>query len=161
MSTNIYTAAEFATFASNITECVRKVAAVPYTNPNVVIRPSIDEYEITVDETVDKATMQAALISTTSAVNLSVDSANQTILDNGADTATYNLTGEPNATVNLSWIGTLIINKSSMTLDGAGLGSFVIGPYPSGNITDAQGISIICSYASDIADGVVCNIVVS
>jgi len=160
MSTNIYTAVEFATFAASITEAVRKVKVVPYTNPSVVIRPSLDEHEIMVDEIVDKASMQAALIAITAPANLSVDTANQVVLDDGADTATYNLTGAPSATVNLSWIGTLVINKASLTLDGGGLGSFVIGPYASGNITDAQGINIVCTYAGDVADGVTCNVVV-
>jgi hypothetical protein len=160
MSTNVYTAVEFATFASNITECVRKARTV-YSNPTVVIRPSLDENEITVDETVDKATMQAALIAVVPPANLSVDNANQTVLDDGADTATYNLTGAPNETVNLSWMSTLTINKATLVLDGGGLGSFVVGPYSPGNITDAQGISIICNYATDIADGIICNVVVS
>ena len=160
MSTNIYTAVEFATFATSLTEAVRKVKAVPYTNPSLVIRPSLDEHEITVDEIVDKATMQAALVAINSPVNLSVDIPNQTLVADGASIATYNFTGAPNATINLQWMSTLIINKASLVLDASGLGNFVIGPYSAGNITDAQGINIVCTYQDNIADGVTCNVVV-
>lgn len=159
MSTNTYTAVEFATFASSIQEAKRKADAL-YTNASVSVRPSKDEHEVMVDETVDHTTMLAALAAAVPPANLSVDNANQTVLDDGVDDATYNLTGEPNATVNLRWMGTLIINKAAVALDGVGAGSFVVGPYAPGNITDANGIDIACSYENDIADGLTCNVVV-
>ena len=159
MSTNTYTAVEFATFASSIQEARRKADTL-YTNASVSVRPSKDEHEVVVDEVVDRNTMLAALVAVVPPANLSVDNANQTVLDDGVDDATYNLTGEPNATVKLRWMGTLIINKAAVVLDGAGAGSFVVGPYSPGSITDADGIDIVCSYENNIANGLACNVVV-
>jgi hypothetical protein len=104
--------------------------------------------------------MGTALANVTLPVNLSVDTANQVVLDDGVDTATYTLTGAPGEVVNLTWQGVLVINKGSLTLDGGGSGSFVIGPYAAGFITDANGVNISCQYENDIADGVICNVVV-
>lgn len=160
MSTNTFTPAEFATFASTPGEARQKAKAVPYTGVGVVYykSPARDEYEIVVVEAVDKSTMLTALQGATAATNLSVDTATQSFVANGVASVTFNLTGAVNKVVNLLFGHPLQIDKASVTLDGAGAGAFTVGPYAAGWLTDLVGVKIDCQYADECADGVECTV---
>ena len=159
-----FTPEEFAAVSEDVWTCIKLASNHGYTvngfpGAGVIHRNAGRNEEcicITVDQQDDKASIIANLTAATLTKNLSVEPAEQQVACNNVDTKDYILSGEPGAHVILSFDGTLPADKTSFVLDGAGNGSFTIGPFPPGACTDSDGIKIGCSYSGRLATGCVC-----
>ena len=169
MTTTTFTPTEFAVFAADLDTAVRLAKAHGYLNGGVpgagiVHRPlttaRAEDYQLTIDSADSKTTISDNLVAATEATPLTVVTAIQSVTADGVDTVTFDLDGEPDKVVNLKWPGVLEIDKITLTLDGTGDGSFVVGPYAAGACTDADGIKITCEYQDLIAPGTVCTVTV-
>ena len=166
MPNTTFTPAEFTAFAADIYVGVELAKAHGYTNGGLLgagiqhrhAGGASEDYEITIDQADDKATITTNLAAATVPTALTAVTPSQTTTADGIDTTTYDLDGEPNTVVNLAFVGSIPIDKITLTLDGTGDGNFVVGPFATGTCTSADGIKISCIYEDRIADGVVCTV---
>lgn len=165
MPVTTFTSAEFAGIAASPREAYEKAVTHGYTNsgaPGAGVARTDDAngvvYTIAIDQFDDKATITSNLIAAAAATPLTAVTPEQTVTNDGVDTKTWNLDGDPNAVVNLYFQGNLPINKITLTLDGSGGGDFTVGPFPAGTCTDATGIKVSCVYADGRAAGVICTV---
>lgn len=167
MPTTTFTPAEFTAFAADSLTASRLAAAHGYTNgvlgagvEHRDIGGGNEAYAITIDQADSKSTITTNLTAATLATTLTVVTASQTVTPDGVDTVTFDLDGEANASVILSWAGSEVVDKAALTLNGTGDGSFVVGPYAAGTCTDDSGFTIVCNYTTNIAAGVTCTVIV-
>ena len=157
-----FTAAEFKAFANNLWEAQNKARVAGYTHGSPgagwgqrVVNGQV-EYVITIDQADDKTSITAALGAATLGPDLSVAVNPQTVIPNGVDTKTFNISGPANAVIDLTWDGVIVIDKAQVTLDANGDGAFTVGPYSAGQCTDSNGVAVRCEVSDGSALGVTC-----
>jgi hypothetical protein len=130
MSTeHTYTTAELN--SSDNDELLRRLQANGYTAESVEDGPGASEVTARVaEDSVSSDDMKTAL--NTSFTPLALSPSSASIASDGADSQVVNVTGPANATVKLSWAGVIPVSATQITLDGAGDGSFTVGPFVNG-----------------------------